>query len=116
MLAEIADDHDIIYLLIWQEIFHFMSEAEIGWKPEEKTLSSTNGTQWKEVPNDLNFYFKEWKRTREMFKSNINKNVNNLSFCFRLWEFALQEELLSSVCTLLFEKQCISWKMDVNHF
>ena len=46
-----------------------MSEAEIGWKPEEKTLSSTNGTQWKEVPNDLNFTLKNKRELEKCLKA-----------------------------------------------
>ena len=43
--------------------------------------------QWNSMKGSskwFKIYFKEWKRTREMFKGNINKNANNLSFCFHL--------------------------------
>ena len=58
-----------------------MSEAECGWEPEEnfvlhKWNSMKGSSKW------FRIYFKEWKRTREMFNSKISKNANNLSFCF----------------------------------
>ena len=60
-----------------------MSEAECGWEPEEnfvlhKWNSMKGSSKW------FRIYFKEWKRTREMFNSKISKNANNLSFCFHL--------------------------------
>ena len=46
-----------------------MSETECGWEPEEKTLSSTNGTQWKEVPNDLKFILKNERELEKCLKA-----------------------------------------------
>ena len=78
-----------------------MSEAECGWEPEEnfvfhKWNSMKGSSKW------FRIYFKEWKRTREMFNSKISKNANNLSFCFHLGSLLCKRN-----CSLVFVLCCL---------